>query len=182
MAKLISKTYGDALFDIALEQAMTDSLLKEALALQKIFEENPELTAFLNHPNIEVSEKEKTVEAIFKDRISEEMAGLLHVVVEKGRQACIHEILEYFIAKVKEYKKIGIAHVTSAVPLSTDQKSQIEQKLLATTSYVQFEMNYAVDESLIGGVVIRIGDRVVDGSVKNKLYELKKDLNKIQLA
>lgn len=43
-------------------------------------------------------------------------------------------------------------------------------------------MNYAVDESLIGGVVIRIGDRVVDGSVKNRLYELKKDLNKIQLA
>ena len=66
MAKLISKTYGDALFDIALEKAMTDSLFKEALALQKIFEENPELTAFLNHPNIEVSEKEKTVEAIFK--------------------------------------------------------------------------------------------------------------------
>ena len=110
------------------------------------------------------------------------MAGLLHVVVEKGRQEGIHEILGYFITRVKEYKKIGIAHVTSAVPLTKDQKSQIEQKLLATTPYVQFEMNYAVDESLIGGVVIRIGDRVVDGSVKNRLYELKKDLNKIQLA
>lgn len=127
MAKLIAKTYGDALFDIALEKAMTDSLFEEALALQKIFEENPELTAFLNHPDIEVSEKEKTVEEIFKGRISEEMAGLLHVVVEKGRQEGIHEILGYFITRVKEYKKIGIAHVTSAVPLTKDRRARLNK-------------------------------------------------------
>jgi F-type H+-transporting ATPase subunit delta len=55
-------------------------------------------------------------------------------------------------------------------------------KLLSTTGYVKFEMNYVVDASLIGGIVIRIGDRVVDGSIKNKLEDMRKNLSSIQLA
>ena len=87
-----------------------------------------------------------------------------------------------FIAQVKEYKKIGTADVTSAVELSSAQKTQVKEKLLATTRYVEFEMNYNVDPSLIGGMIIRIGDRVVDSSIKTQLYELKKELLNVQLA
>ena len=65
--------------------------------------------------------------------------------------------------------------------LSEVQKKQIEDRLLETTSYKEMEMTYAVDESLIGGMVIRIGDRVVDSSVKTKLEELTKQLRQIQL-
>ena len=85
-------------------------------------------------------------------------------------------------AKVKEYKKIGTAYVTSAVELSETQKSQVKERLLATTVYKEFEMNYTVDESLIGGMVIRIGDRVVDSSIKTQLYELKKSLLNVQMV
>ena len=83
---------------------------------------------------------------------------------------------------MKEYKKIGTAYVTSAVELKDAQKAQIKEKLLATTQYVEFEMNYEVDPSLIGGMIIRIGDRVVDSSIKTQLYELKKQLMDVQLA
>ena len=71
--------------------------------------------------------------------------------------------------------------MASALPLTGDQKANIIRRLLDTTKYEQFEMNYSVDKSLIGGVVIRIGDRVVDSSIKTKLYELSKDLRKIQV-
>ena len=66
--------------------------------------------------------------------------------------------------------------------LSKNQKKEVENRLLETTSYVQMEMEYSVDKSLIGGMVIRIGDRVVDTSIKNKLNELSKELYNIQLA
>ena len=69
----------------------------------------------------------------------------------------------------------------TAIELSEEQKEKVEQKLLKTTSYEQFEMNYEVDASLIGGMVIRIGDRIVDSSIRTKLYELSKNLRKIQL-
>ncbi len=90
--------------------------------------------------------------------------------------------MDYFIRSVKEYKKIGTAYVATAVELSKNQKKEVENRLLETTSYVQMEMEYSVDKSLIGGMVIRIGDRVVDTSIKNKLNELSKELYNIQLA
>ena len=69
-----------------------------------------------------------------------------------------------------------MAYVTSAMELSQARKKEIEEKLLSTTSYKSMEMNYSVDESLIGGLVIRIGDRVVDSSIKTKLEGLKREL------
>ena len=182
MAKLISKTYGDALFDIAVESKKTDVFFEEVKGLEKVLTENPELLKFLGHPDIELSEKVTAVEKIFAGRISDEIVGLLRIVVTKGRSSELMNILDYFIAKTKEFKKIGIASVTSASELSDVQKQKIVEKLLSSTSYKEFEMSYKVDPDLIGGVVIRIGDRVVDGSVRNKLANLKKELSGIQLA
>ena len=155
---------------------------EEVKGLKQVLTENPELSKFLGHPNIELSEKVTVVEKIFSGRVSDEIVGLLRIVVTKGRTSELMNILDYFIAKTKEFKKIGVASVTSAAELSDAQKKKIVEKLLSSTSYKEFEMSYKVDPDLIGGVVIRIGDRVVDGSVRNKLANLKKELSGIQLA
>lgn len=182
MAKLVSKVYGDALFEAAVENHSIDSVYEEVSALAAVFQDNPNLAEVLNHPKIVKEEKITIMKEIFSGRISEELMGFLTIIVEKGRQGDILPIFEYFIQTVKEYKKIGTAYVTSAVELRDAQKAQIKEKLLETTDYVAFEMIYAVDSSLIGGMVIRIGDRVVDSSIKTQLYELKRDLLKLQMA
>jgi F-type H+-transporting ATPase subunit delta len=110
------------------------------------------------------------------------MTGLLLLMVSKDRQNDILDTLKYFIAKVKEYKKIGTVTVSTAKELTGAQKEKVVSRLLDTTQYVTLEVDYLVDPSLIGGMVIRIGDRVVDSSIKTKLDELAKDLKKIQLA
>ena len=166
MAKLVSKVYGDALFEAAQETKCLDETFEQVLALQEILKEHEDLIQLLNHPQV----------------VKDDMMGFLTTVVEKGRQGDIPAIFEYFITTVKEYKKIGIAYVTSAVPLSEEQKAQVTERLLTTTRYVEFEMNYEVDPSLIGGMIIRIGDRVVDSSIKTQLYELKRQLLDVQLA
>ena len=90
--------------------------------------------------------------------------------------------MDYFIARMKEYQKIGVAYVTTAVALTPARQAQVEARLLETTGYEKMEMNYLVDESIIGGMVIRINDRVVDSSVKSKLEDLTKQLLQIQLG
>ena len=81
-----------------------------------------------------------------------------------------------------EYKKIGTAYVKTAVPLSEEQKEKVLKRLLATTDYKEFRMNYSVEPELLGGMIIRINDRVVDSSIKTKLDKLAGDLKKIQLS
>ncbi len=182
MAKLVSKVYGDALFETAMEEEKVDALYEEAQALIPILKDNPELAAMLNSPQIVKEEKVAIMHRIFSGKIAEELMGFLVIIVEKDRQNEMVPIFEYFIQRVKEFKKIGSATVTSAVELKPKQKASLEKKLLATTPYVEFEMQYQVDPALIGGMVIRIGDRVVDSSIKTRLYELKKELSALQLA
>ena len=125
MAKLIAKTYGDALFEVGMEKDIVDSLREEVKAVSDLLDQNKE---------------------------------------------------------VKQYHHIGVVFVTTPVELKKIQKTAIEKKILATTEYESLEMNYQLDPSLIGGMVIRIGDRVVDGSIKTKLDKLSRELGKIQLT
>ena len=182
MAKLVSKTYGDALFDIALEKNAVDEFSEEVKAVAQAFSENPDLMKLLEHPKIVKEEKIKFMEDVFKGRISDEMTGFLVLVVNKGRHRELAGIFEYFNDKVREHKNIGVAYVTTPVEMSDSQKEQVLSKLLATTKYADFEMHYKTDESLIGGMVIRIGDRVVDSSIKTKLEDMAKNLKNVQLV
>lgn len=182
MAKLVSKTYGDALFEVSVEEGTIDSMMEEVEAVQNIFRENQEYVPLLNHPKISLEEKLAILDEAFQGKISNELMGLLTTVVEKGRVSEVESILDYFMQEVREYKKIGTACVTSAVPLSDGQKADIEKRLLETTSYESFRMEYQVDAGLIGGLVIKIGDRVVDSSIRTKLGSMARDLSKIQLG
>lgn len=182
MAKLVAKTYGDALFELAISENKIDDLLSEAVGLITVFEENEELLKLLNHPKITKDEKIKVMEDVFKNNVSDDMVGFLTLIVKKDRHKDILDILNYFVNEVKEYKKIGIAYVTTAVDMTDSQKKAVEDKLINTTSYETFEMNYSVDNSLIGGMIIRIGDRVVDSTIKSKINELSKSLYNIQLS
>ena len=182
MAKLIEGSYGDALFELALERNALDSIAEQVDVLAQAFAENPELLKLLNHPKINKEEKISVIENIFKGRFSDDIVGFLVIIVEKDRGAEIDGILNYFQAKVREYKKIGVARVTSAVELSVGQKQRVEEKLLQQTSYESFQVEYSVDASLIGGMVIRIGDRVVDSSIRTKLDNMTKNLRKVSLS
>ena len=182
MAKIISKAYGEALFELALERNELDSMAEQVNVLANAFAENPELVKLISHPKISKEEKINVIETIFKGRMSDDIVGFLVIIVEKDRGSEIEDILKLFQAKVREYKKIGVALVTSAIELSTEQKQKVEQKLLQQTAYENFEVEYKVDASLIGGMIIRIGDRVVDSSIRSKLDNLTKELRKVSLA
>lgn len=181
MAKLVSKTYGDALFAVAVEENRMDEFFEAVLGLLEILRTNEDFSKLMNHPKIMTEDKVKIVEETFADRIPKELVGLMTIMVEKGRADEILSVFDYFVVLVKEKKKIGKADVTTAIDLSETQKKNVEKKLLETTKYEKLEMCYQVDESLIGGMVIRIGDRVVDSSIKTKLYNLSRELKNVQV-
>ena len=182
MAKLVGKTYGDALFDTGIERGILDSLTEEVEVVREVVKTDTDFKKFLNHPKIDKDEKIKIIQNVFKNRVSDELLGLLTIIISKDRQNNFDEIFDYFINRVKEYKKIGIVYVTSPLKLTQVQTEQIKSKILSTTKYEELEVHYNIDESLIGGLVIRIGDRIVDSSVKTKIYNLSRDLSKIQLS
>ncbi len=182
MAKLVTGTYGEALFELAIEEKKEKEMLEEVTLLSKILKENQNFSDMMNHPKILKEEKIEALENVFKGRFSDELTGFLVLILQKDRYKDIEGILADFVSKMKEYLKIGIAYVTTAVSLKDSQKKEIEKKLLDTTSYETMEMHYAEDSSLIGGMLIRIGDRVVDSSIRTKLEHLTKELSNLQIS
>ena len=90
-------------------------------------------------------------------------------------------MLEEIIAEAKEYKGIGIVHVETPTELSEAQKKRLEARILATAGYRELEMTYVINPALIGGIVIRIGDRVVDGSIRSQLDAMSRELLQVSV-
>ena len=106
MAKLASKVYGDALFELAVEENKVEEFWEEVSAVREVLTGNTELSALMEHPNFVKEEKLVLLEKIFKGRVSDDMTGFLLTVETKGRYGELPGIFDYFEAKVKEYKKI----------------------------------------------------------------------------
>ncbi|MBR6093588.1 MAG: F0F1 ATP synthase subunit delta [Lachnospiraceae bacterium] len=182
MAKLVSKTYGEALYELAGEEKKEAELLEEVTALREILLKNPDLMGVMENPRISKEEKLSVIQGIFEGRISEELTSFLCILVEKGRYGDVDGILEYFIERVREDEGIGTAYVTTAFALSEEKKKQIHDRILAGTRYKKLDMVYRVDESLIGGMIIRIRDRVVDSSIKSRLEKMERELHSVLIA
>jgi len=184
MAKLVSAIYGEALFETAMETGgqKADELMGEIAVLDKIFRENPRFDELMKHPGIPKKDKLAVARTVFKGRISDELEGLLEVVLDKERYKDLPAIFAYYTEKVKKQQGIGVAYVASAVELTPKQEAAVKARLIETGGYKRMEMHFSVDPSLIGGMVIRIGDRVVDSSIRTKLDGLTKQLLQIQLG
>ena len=177
MAKLVSKVYGDAYVSVVSEKNNLIDALEEIKSVKNIFTENNEIMGLLDSPKMDDEETIDFVKGIFENHISVDSLGFLLTVIEKKRQAELISILDYVIDCIKELLLIGKATVTTALPLDDSKKERIVDELLKSSHYKSLEAEYVVDESIIGGIVIRIGDRVVDSSVKTRIDKMRKMLS-----
>ncbi|MBR6390683.1 MAG: ATP synthase F1 subunit delta [Lachnospiraceae bacterium] len=181
MAKLISSTYADALFELAIEQNKTGEWKEEIEAIKTILHDNPQFGELMSHPRVLKEEKLKLAEEAFAGKADPEIVGLIRIIIEKDRYNQIDAIFDDFIDSVKEHEGIGVAWVTTAMELTQAQKDAVEKKLLDTTDYKTMEMHYLTDESVIAGMTVRIGDRVVDSTVRTRLNDLTRSLLRAQV-
>ena len=120
--------------------------------------------------------EEKIVKEAFQGKCHMLLSETMCEAVKRGHGKDIEDILNFFIGKAREKEGIGSASVASAVELSAEQKKKVESKLLSTTKYKKINVEYKVDPGLIGGLVIKVGDKMVDSSIKTALKSLKGSL------
>lgn len=201
MARLVSKVYGEALYEFAKENDQLEKMYEEALDIIDVFTDNAEISDFLNSPNSSEEKKIAFLHSLFVDNLwsgpiakvfkffninvskgqNPKILDFLAIVIKKGRGKDIVPILRHFTHLVLRDKNIGEADVTSSFELSNDQKLNLEKKLIDTTSYDHFIINYKVDTNLIAGLKIKIDDKVFDTSYKTKIADISKNLRGLKL-
>ena len=182
MAKLVSGVYGEALYEVAKGSGSSDDIYSEVQAFREILDASPDFGKLMLHPSVPKEEKKQIVEKTFRGRVSDDLTGFLITVVDKERFKELDSIFEYFTDRIKADRGIGVVYITSPMDLDDKARLAVETKIMETTSYKTLETHYIVDPSIIGGIVIRIGDRVADASVKTRLDDLTSRLLDIQLG
>ncbi len=178
MAKLVSRTYSEALFEVALEEGKMDLFLDELSFVTETFKVHPEFFELFKTPLVRVDEKKKVIEEVFSGRLSKELNNFLKIIIDKRRGSFIQQIKEEYESIVNKHKGIVKAVAITAVPLSDEEKTKLKDKLSTLTGKV-VKLANKTDKDVIGGVLVKIGDKVIDGTIKGKLEEMTESLSQI---
>lgn len=171
--QILSDRYAKSLLDLAIEEKQLDRVYQDVLELQKILAENDELVSVLNSPVILEDEKEKIMDAIAADRLSPVTAEFSRLLLRKGRESYLPEIIGSFVRLYKQHNEIYTVRMITAVPISEELQQEIVNKIREVTKMKKIEVVTEVRESIIGGLIFEIGDLIVDASIGF-------DLNKIR--
>ena len=170
---ILAKRYAKALFAIGKEDDKYEAYSEALKAVAALFESTPEVEDALTNPLYPVDVREKAMAAIVDSMDADKVMGnFLNLLVEKKRAAILPEIAEVFQTMVDEDKNISHGAVVSAIELETDLQNKIQDTLEKITGK-KVELTASVDPSIIGGVIAKVGDLVLDGSIRTQLASLK---------
>lgn len=175
MSALVAKRYSKAIFDIAVEKKLVSNFEEELQFLVDTLNENSDLNKLLNHPKVTSAQKKGIVKEVFSSKLSQDVIDFIYILIENHRQNLIGRILEEYKNMSDELNNVLRATAYSVVALDDTQMNLIRLKLSNMFSKTVVLSN-KIDESLIGGVYIKTADRIIDGSIKGKLEQLKETM------
>ena len=175
MAQL-SNRYAAAIFSLSIERGIIKENLDQAIFVRDALKDK-QCQNLLTHPRISTAEKRSFFDEIFKDRISTDLLGFLHLAVNKNRETFIVPALSDFIDMANDHMRRTTALVVSAVPLRNEQISALAA-LLTRKLNKQVTIEQKVEPSIIGGLHIQVDGYFIDRTIKTRLQEIKTNLSK----
>lgn len=170
--QILARRYAQALFTLALERKMVDKIRNELHSFLAVMEENAEFGDFFRSPENSRAAKCTALEKIFQDRFSGLFFNFLLLIIHKGRHNAIAEIVKAFDDLYDRFTRRTRALAVTAVPMDTKLTDDLRDRL-AKSLNKQVELETKVDPSLLGGIVLNIDGKVLDGSVKQQLERLR---------
>jgi F-type H+-transporting ATPase subunit delta len=171
----IAKRYARSLIELSIEMNQLDAVKKDMDLLDTLCTQNRDFLLFLKNPIINNYQKLNILKKILKDSVNDITFRFIDIITRKSREDVLPEIAVEFLVQFRKYRKIEIVEVTT--PVKLDKKLRAEFENLAKNHIEEgwtVEIVEKVDEELIGGFIVRIGDRQIDDSVSSKLRDLKK--------
>ncbi|MBI3268991.1 MAG: F0F1 ATP synthase subunit delta [Planctomycetes bacterium] len=173
--RTLSKRYARALLAASVRQGIVARIEEEVLDLADTYKKDKRLREFLEHPRIPEATRLDVVRKLLAVRAHPLLAHFVEVLVEKRRTKFLPEIAAQYDALADEYEGVVRVTVTSRSPLARGQQDRLETQLGRRLGK-KIDLRPQVDASLLGGVLLRIGDRILDGSVAGRLKAAREAL------
>jgi F-type H+-transporting ATPase subunit delta len=177
---MVPRRYAQALLMIATERDALEQYREELEQFRQVLLANPEVKELLENPRVLLEEKKKTLDLLLEDFASPIVYNFLHLILDKRREGFYLEVIKAYNKYVDEAHNIVDAQVWSVAELTTKDYQKLQQKLAQATGK-NVRLQNIIDTSLLGGIKVKVGDTIIDGSITKKLLLLKNQLQRTQL-
>ena len=175
-----ARRYASALFGMA-RKSDVDAVSQDLAHVLATAHDEPQLMEVLTHPRITEKRKNELTGQIFGD-LRPTMQAFLRLLITRDRVGLLPAVGVHFEKLVDEWKGEADAEATTAVELSQSQKDALVKKLEATTGYKKIRLLTQVDPSILGGMTVRVGDHLIDGSITTQLQMLREQLKRVRIG
>jgi F-type H+-transporting ATPase subunit delta len=172
-----ARRYAEAAFQIGRADGTLDAWERDLAAVAELLT-HAELRRMIEHPVVPFAAKERLLHSVAGESVGTEALSLVLLMVRRGRPRAIGRMIAHFGELLRRERGIVLAEVRTALDLDPEQRAAVSERLAQLTGE-RVEMNEVVDESLIGGIAVRIGDRLYDASVRNRLERLRARLTAV---
>jgi F-type H+-transporting ATPase subunit delta len=173
---LIEKRYAEALIGLSVQKNTIDEYQQELLVIVELYKNLQEFRLFLLNPEIKTDNKKTVINNSFNGKVKKEIISFILLLLDKGRIRNLPGILIEYIKSADKIKNTMDITIISSIPLEDTQVSKIVEKYKTLFGSISAKIHLAIDSSLIGGVKVKIGDKVVDSSITGRLKNLREVL------
>ena len=170
--------YAEAMFSVAEAEDALDVVEDELFRFARELEREQELREALTDPALPPDRKRAVLQDVLGPRANPQTVSLLGFIVEQGRARELPAIVDELVALAAEKRQAAVAEVRTAIPLDAEHRQRLAEALGAATGK-KVELKVVVDPSVVGGVVARVGDQVIDGSVRRRLELARERLSEV---
>src|SRR4051794_29707210 len=167
--------YGQGIFEIAQAEGSLEKAENELFQFSQLFQDNEQLREKLTDQSLPVEKRQAIVEDLLGEKASPLTVNLISFLVGSGRARDLPTIVDRLVQRAAAERQREVAEVRAAVPLDDEQRRRLTEALAQATGK-QIELKVIVDPSILGGIVARVGDTVIDGTVRRRLEQLRESI------
>lgn len=172
----VASRYAKSLIELSQEKGILEAIKDDMILFQSTIRENRDLALMLKSPILVHSKKSEVLKSIFSDKVHELTSMFFNIICKKGRESLLDGITAEFLNQYNEVKGILTAKIITATPLNSAGQAKVISAVKAATNANEVKLEMTVDDSIIGGYILKLNDTQVDDSIQGRLDDLRNTL------
>ena len=178
MADRLIEGYAKALFEAARAEGVIETVEEELFRFSRVLQQRGDLSMALTDATVDPAMRQGLIEDVLGDTVAPQTRSLVSFVVGSGRAASLPDIVEQLVSLAAAERRKAVAEVVTALPLDDDRQERLAEALSKVTGR-DVELRVIVDPSVIGGVTARVGDQVIDGTVRTQIRRMREQMGRM---
>ncbi len=179
---VLTDRYAKALFKIALDSDLVDTFYQDLSSLTEVFNENPKLKEIFTHPRLSKADKDSIIDDFYQVAFeNQHIKNFLHLLIQKKREKELEGIFDSFTKLYDDYKKQLPVEVVVANEITDEQIEKLRKKIVDKTKKEPI-ITISIDPQLLGGMIVKYEDKIIDGSVLKQVQQLTASIKDIPVA